>query len=281
VSAPEVLVCGHATLDRAGCGLTPGGTVYYAGQAWRALGARVRVLTAAAPDLPPAALEGLDALIQPSPRTTTFENVYAPDGTRTQRVEVAAPRLDPARLPAAWRSPDVLHLGPLLGETPLAAFREEVSARVTGLCAQGLVRAVGPDGRVSQPRWDFDPAELAFLDAVCLGEDDVVGQGDLVGRLAAAVPIVAFTHGSRGCELIVRGRLRRVGIFPVTERDPTGAGDVFAAGLLLGLARGEDPVDAARLGAAAASIVVEARGGEALSRTGEAFARAARVPVLG
>jgi sugar/nucleoside kinase (ribokinase family) len=281
VSASAVLVSGHATLDRLGDRFVPGGTVFYAGQAWRALGARVRVLTAAAPDLPAAALEGLEAEIQPSPRTTTFENVYGPDGKRTQRVEAFAPPIDPSRLPAGWRSPDVLHLGPLLGETPLAAFRETVSARVTGLCAQGLVRKVGPDGRVAQPRWEFDPAELGFLDVVCLGEDDVVGQGDLVARLAATVPIVAFTHGALGCDLIVRGRTRRVGIFPAREVDPTGAGDVFAAGLLLGLARGEDPVDAARLGAAAASIVIEARGGEALPRTGEAFARAERVPVVG
>ena len=61
--------------------------------------------------------------------------------------------------------------------------------------------------------------------------------------------------------------------------DPTGAGDVFAAAMLLALARGDDPVSAARLGAAAASIVVEGRGGETLARVGEAWERVARVPV--
>ena len=63
--------------------------------------------------------------------------------------------------------------------------------------------------------------------------------------------------------------------------DPTGAGDVFAAAFLLALARGDDPVDAARLGAAAASIVVEGRGGDALPRLGETWARVAGVPIAG
>jgi sugar/nucleoside kinase (ribokinase family) len=62
--------------------------------------------------------------------------------------------------------------------------------------------------------------------------------------------------------------------------DPTGAGDVFAAGYLFAIAGGAEPVEAARLGAAAASIVVEGVGGERLDRVGEAFERARSVPVL-
>ena len=79
---------------------------------------------------------------------------------------------------------------------------------------------------------------------------------------------------------MLRGRTRRVGAYPTREVDPTGAGDVFAAAMLLALSRGADPVDAARHGAAAASVVVEGVGGEALPRVGEAPGRAARVPVL-
>jgi sugar/nucleoside kinase (ribokinase family) len=93
------------------------------------------------------------------------------------------------------------------------------------------------------------------------------------------VPVVAFTRGARGCEVTAEGRTTHVGVYPTRELDPTGAGDVFAAGLLLGLARGDDPVEAARLGAAAASIVVEARGGDALGRTGEAWERIRAIPV--
>jgi len=190
-----------------------------------------------------------------------------------------APPIDPAALPVDWRTPDVLHLVPVLNELDPAAFRAATRPRLTGLCAQGLLRRLAADGTVLQPPWEPDPALLAAVEVVVLGEDDVRGQGDLVARLARAVPIVAFTHGRQGCEVIVRGRTVRVGIHPAREVDPTGAGDVFAAGFLMGLARGAEPAEAARLGAAAASVVVEGLGGAELPRVSEAWERMKQVPV--
>jgi sugar/nucleoside kinase (ribokinase family) len=276
---PTALVCGNVTLDRASDGFTPGGPAYYASRAWQALGSATRVLTAAGPDFPAAALAEIEALRLPSPATTRFHNQYGTDGARVQRVEATAGPLDPARLPAAWRSPDVLHLAPVLDELDPAAFRAVVTPRLTGLCAQGLLRRVLPDGAVVQPRWEPDPALLAAADVVIVGEDDVRGQGDLLARLARAVPVVAFTRGARGCEILERGRVHEVGVFTTREADPTGAGDVFAAGFLFALAQGASAVEAARLGAAAASFVVEAAGGEALPRVAGAFDRAGSVPV--
>jgi 1D-myo-inositol 3-kinase len=278
-SKPTVLVCGNVTLDRVPGGFAPGGPAYYAGQAWRALGASTRVLTGAAADYPGDALLGIEAEVVPALATTVFDNRYGPDGARTQRVEAQAAPLDPERLRAGWRAPDVLHLVPVLSEVAPAAFRSATRPRLTGLCAQGLLRVVGPDGAVAQPPWQPDAALLSAVDVVVLSEDDVRGQGDLLARLSAAVPVVAFTRGPRGCDVIVRGRTTHVGVFPVREVDPTGAGDVFAAGLLFAMAQGADPVEAARLGAGAASFVVEAPGGEALPRVEGAFERAARVAV--
>ncbi len=278
--APSVVVCGHVTLDVAGSSRVPGGSAWYAARALAALGAPPRLLTSAGPDFPRGALDGIEAEVVPSPATTVFANTYGRDGARTQRVLSRATALDPARLPAAWRAADVLLLVPVVGELDPAAVAAAAGARLVGLGVQGLVREVRPDGAVAARRWEPDPAALAGVGAAVLGEDDVRGQrGDLVARLAAAIPVVAFTHGARGCELLVRGRPPvQVGVHPAREVDPTGAGDVFAAGLLLGLARGEDPVDAARLGAAAASIAVEARGGDALGRVGEAWARVPTIP---
>lgn len=278
---PAIVVCGHVTLDHLPGGIAAGGSAFYAGRALAALGARARVLTAAGPDFPRAALAGLDVALAAAPRaTTTFANAYAPDGSRTQRVLAAAPPLDPALFPAGWRSPEALLLAPVLGELDVPAFVAAADARLVGLCVQGLVREVSPDGAVRPRRLALAGADLAGVGVAFVGDDEARADADLVPRLAAAVPVVAFTHGAGGCEVIVRGRSRRVGIHPAREVDPTGAGDVFAAAFLLALSRGEDPVDAARLGAAAASIAVEGRGGESLARVGEAFERCARVPVL-
>lgn len=280
-TAPTVVVCGNVTLDRTPAGFAPGGPAYYAGQAWRALGAEVRVLTATGGDFPGEALRGVEAELVRSAATTVFQNRYGPDGARTQRVEAQAGPLSPQSLPAGWRRPDVLHTVPVLSEVDPPAFREALRPRLTGLCAQGLVRVVGVDGTVTQPPWEPSPALLSAIDAVILSEDDLRGQGDLLDRLVRAVPVVAFTRGARGCDIIVRGRTTRVGVFPVEEVDPTGAGDVFAAGFLFAMAQGAPPPEAARLGAAAASFVVEAPGGTALPRVRDAFARRERVSILG
>jgi sugar/nucleoside kinase (ribokinase family) len=275
----SVLLVGHVTLDRRGEGFTPGGCAYYAGQAYAGLGARVRVASAAGPEFPRGALGAAEVALAPAPRTTTFHNSYRPDGVRDQRVLAAAPPLDPSHLPAGWREADVLHLAPILAEVDLLAYRRAVRARFVGLGVQGWVRRLAPDGSVLQPPWEPSADELAGVDAAVLGEDDVKGQGDLVARLAQHVRIVAFTHGAQGCELVMRGRTVKVGVYPAREVDPTGAGDVFSAGFFLALAGGAEPADAARLGAAAASICVEGVGGEALARVGEARARALQVPV--
>ena len=275
----RILVAGNVTLDRYGPAFVPGGPAYYTTRTHLGLGAAVRVATSAAADFPRDALRGAEVDVAPSAHTTTFTNSYGPGGARSQRVDAAAPPVDPGRVPPGWRAPDVLHLAPVLGELDLRAWLEATRARVVGLCVQGCVRALAPGGEVTQPRWDVNGATLRGVHAACVGEDDLRGQGDLLDRLAAAIPVVAFTQGARGCELLVRGRARRVGVFPAREVEPTGAGDVFAAALFQGLAEGLDPVESARLGAAAASIVIEARAGEALGRIGEARARAAAVPV--
>ncbi|WP_242342532.1 PfkB family carbohydrate kinase [Anaeromyxobacter terrae] len=280
LARPAAVVCGLVTLDRVAGRLVPGGSAWYAAHTFRGLGAEARVLTAAGPDYPQSALAGMESRIAAAARTTLFVNVHAPGGGRRQRVEAAAPPLDPAALPAAWRGADVLHLAPVLGEISPRAFADAAGARIVGLGVQGLVRAVAPDGAVVQPRWSFAPAELSGVTAAFVGEDDLAGQDDLLARLAAAVPIVVFTRGAAGCTVTARGRTFHVGVFPTREVDPTGAGDVFAAGFLLALARGADAGDAARLGAAAASIVVEGVGGEMLPRIGEAAERAGRVPVI-
>jgi sugar/nucleoside kinase (ribokinase family) len=278
--ATTVLVCGHVTLDRVGADRVPGGSAWYAARTLAALGATPRVLTAAGPDFPASALAGLACAVARSPATTTFENAYAEDGARTQRVLAAAPPLDPAAIPEAWRAPEVLHLAPVLGEIAVLPFRRAVRAGLVGLGVQGLVRSVTAGGVVLPRPLALSREALRALDAAVVGEDEARGDPDLVRRLVADVPVVAFTMGARGCEVYARGRRRRIGVHPARELDPTGAGDAFAAAFFLALARGADPVAAARLGAAAGSIVVEGRGGEALARVGEAWARAGLVPLL-
>jgi adenosine kinase len=79
-----------------------------------------------------------------------------------------------------------------------------------------------------------------------------------VAALKQDIKLAVVTRSEKGCIVLNRKASDVVRAFPV-ERvvDTTGAGDLFAAGFLFGLARGKELVDAARLGALAASEVIQ------------------------
>ena len=76
--------------------------------------------------------------------------------------------------------------------------------------------------------------------------------------LRADAELAVVTRSEKGCVVVTERQADAVAAFPV-ERivDTTGAGDLFAAGFLFGLARGNDPAMAARIGALAAAEVIQ------------------------
>src|SRR5262249_426076 len=74
--------------------------------------------------------------------------------------------------------------------------------------------------------------------------------------------LAVITRSERGCLIVTREETDAVPASPV-ERvvDATGAGDLFAAGFLVGLSRGAEYRDAARLGALAAAGAIQHLGG--------------------
>lgn len=73
---------------------------------------------------------------------------------------------------------------------------------------------------------------------------------------------VGVKMGGRGLRLRLRGEQdwRQVPVYPAQVVDPTGAGDAFCGGFLVGLARTGDPVRACLHGAVSASFIIEAFG---------------------
>ena len=76
-------------------------------------------------------------------------------------------------------------------------------------------------------------------------------------QLASMVQVAAITRGEQGSLIVSGDQAVSVAAFPVdTVVDTTGAGDQYAAGFLLGLARGLTLEDAGKLGSLAASEVI-------------------------
>jgi adenosine kinase len=85
---------------------------------------------------------------------------------------------------------------------------------------------------------------------------------------------VAVTKGGQGSEIHDHGEVLEIP--PAAARqvvDPTGAGDAYIAGLLSGLRRGLDLEVAGRMGALAATYVVEEQGTQSHVYDAEAFGR--------
>ena len=70
--------------------------------------------------------------------------------------------------------------------------------------------------------------------------------------------LAVVTRSEKGCVVVTRKTVEAVQAMPIDRVvDVTGAGDLFAAGFLVGLARGKDHRTAARLGALAAAEVIQ------------------------
>jgi sugar/nucleoside kinase (ribokinase family) len=221
----------------------------------------VGVVTSAAADVDlVAALPGVATAIVPAPTTTRFHNAYVAD-RREQRLLARAAPLTLAAVPEAWRAASIVHLAPVAAEVDLAlvaALRPAVG--FLGATPQGWLRTCDARGCV-QPRPCADlPARLVGVDGIVVSEEDLAAESAGAQSLVAAGRTVALTRGAAGVSILQPGLVREVPACPAVAADPTGAGDVFAAAWFVRLARGDDPLAAARYAASAAAWAVEHHG---------------------
>jgi len=81
--------------------------------------------------------------------------------------------------------------------------------------------------------------------------------GEAVRAIAQDAELAAITMGADGAMAVHNGEVVSVPAFPVAQvADATGAGDLFAAGFLLAIGRGQTLQDALRLGCLSAAEVI-------------------------
>ncbi|GGD21403.1 ribokinase [Sinisalibacter lacisalsi] len=103
-------------------------------------------------------------------------------------------------------------------------------------------------------------AMLPFVDILALNEIEAGQLSADVGVAVDELPVARLlvTRGAAGAVLHdhAAGKVHTVAAFPVDPLDTTGAGDCFVGYVVAGLDQGLSPVDALRLGAAAAALQV-------------------------
>ncbi len=273
------LTVGNLTRDTVPEGFRLGGTVSFAAVTASRLGWRPGVLTRAGLDgleprdpgpdrlvrttgLAGTSLAGIPVCVEPSPVTTTFTNIYGPEG-RTQYITAVAPPVTPDGLPVEWADAPVVLLGSIARELPphwAAVFPKALM----GIAPQGLMRRWDERGLVSHGRWEDGGVFLRRCDAVFLSREDVGGDDAYITELTHQARLLVVTDGYHGATVYQNGEATAIPPRRAHEVDPTGAGDVFATAFLIRYAETRAPFLAARFANIVASMSVEAAGMDAI-----------------
>lgn len=292
MNGARVVTVGELTLDDivvegTGCDWgQPGGGALYSAIGALTWGARPAICATIGADYPARWLEHFSAA---GIEVSTITRIAEPSlglwllyerGGRRHQVEKASGSgfavLDQARRSWIEAVTEVagVHLAPQTTAAQIAALAE---ARETGCpITQDLLVEPFIDAEPYR-RGDAMRGTTAFLPSEQeLGQlwgdvDPLRLREQLVG--SAGIAHLVIKRGPAGVDVVLAGRVVRVPAAAVDVVDPTGAGDAFCGGFLVGLLETGDVVEAAVYGAVSAAVVVETYGAV------EALGHAARADV--
>jgi len=231
MDAIDYLIIGHLSRDIVRTGFTVGGTVAYAGRAAHALGANVAILTSTISDEPGIdALSGINVCSIEANASTTFENIYTENG-RLQILHDVAESITAVHLPTDWTQPTIVHFGPLANEIDPQMVHQFPNS-IIGMTPQGWMRRWDENGRVYAQEWEQAAEILPLATAVILSKEDLLND-EMLAQYKRWSKLLVLTQGPKGCTVFCDDEMHHIPVSTVTEVEPTGAGDIFAAAFLL------------------------------------------------
>jgi sugar/nucleoside kinase (ribokinase family) len=191
--------------------------------------------------------------------------LVTPDGQRTMSTFLGvSPQLGGGEVDAALvRSARIVYLEGYLFDRPeaKAAFRE--AAAIAGKAGRQVALSLSDPFCVDRHRAEFLSLIRASVDILFANEAEIVslyqtGSFDEAARRAQAdTRLAALTRSEKGSVILSEGRSLAIPAAPVKSVvDTTGAGDLYAAGFLYGIAAGKGLEAAGRLGSLAAAEII-------------------------
>lgn len=254
----DYLILGHITQDITDNGTKVGGTAAYASLLAYRLGWEVGLVTAYNDDNPLQEFDGIQIVNRPTERPTTFENRYTPSG-RQQRLLHRAPPLPWSHIPAPWRFAPIVHLAPVAQELD-PEMMVKFPKSFVGASLQGWLRRWDRSGRVQYAPLAGSLQDRPRPATVVLSYEDVAGDRGRIQRYAQTFPLLLATRGRDGAEIYQHGKVVHIPTTPQPERDPTGAGDIFASAFFIHYATHHDPINAAHFATSLAALSVTREG---------------------
>ncbi len=275
-ASSTLAVLGSLTLDEVVSNretrVAPGGSAFYVSATSARLGAKVDVISEVGMDYPSSNLAwlknrevGVERVKQLKGKTCRFRLWYR-KGSRTLQLVRAGSSLKLVELDGWWKA---VHLGPVFREVPLSLVPDcRKHSGLVSMDLQGFVRRKGEDGNIILRSSGLGNT-LQFVDFVKATIDEALVQAKtsdlflaIKGILRQGPKYLVGTMGRKGSVLAERGgRIHRIPAYPEANAvDPTGAGDAMVGGWLATFLATRDPVWAASVGAALASLLVRRRG---------------------
>jgi sugar/nucleoside kinase (ribokinase family) len=201
------------------------------------------------------------------PSTARCYVLVTPDGERTMNTYLgAAQNLTPADIDeTAIAAAEITYLEGYLWDPPQAkeAFRK--AAQVAHGADRLVALTLSDAFCVDRYRDEFlNLMRTGAVDLIFANERELTSlyqTSDFNGAVTALqsdVKLAVVTRSEKGCVVVSRESHELVAAAPIDKLvDATGAGDLFAAGFLTGVAREQDLRNCARLGAIAAAEVIQ------------------------
>jgi sugar/nucleoside kinase (ribokinase family) len=190
-----------------------------------------------------------------------------PDGERTMNTYLGAstylapPDVDEALVRAA----KVVYLEGYMWDRPAAKAAFQKAGKIARAAGRRVALTLSDSFCVDRFRGEFiDLMRSRIVDAIFANTDEILSLyetphfGEALDALRAEGVLGAVTRSEKGCVVVDRDQTWEVPAFPIAKLvDTTGAGDMFAAGFLAGLARGRDMTTCGRLGTLAAAEIIQ------------------------
>jgi len=201
------------------------------------------------------------------PSTARCYIMVTPDGERTMNTYLgAAQDLRPDDLEeAAIAASEVVYLEGYLWDPPQAKAAFVKAAEIAHKASRRVALTLSDAFCVDRYRGEFlDLLRKRIVDIVFANDHELRSLYETADFAVATLALqkdaklAVVTRSEKGCVVVTPEEVHAVPAARVEQvADVTGAGDLFAAGFLTGLARGKDHRTAAQLGALAAAEVIQ------------------------